>query len=88
MLARSSPEAKMKSGKAKIASQGQITVPKRVRKHLGLLAGDEIEISASGGGHYNVRKLTRESPFTLYLGYLAHLDGEDADVLVDALRGR
>ncbi|HEY8953490.1 MAG TPA: AbrB/MazE/SpoVT family DNA-binding domain-containing protein [Candidatus Dormibacteraeota bacterium] len=47
-------------GRARITSQGQITVPKAVRDGLGAKAGDELEFDLAPGG-YVVRLRPRRS---------------------------
>ena len=46
-------------------------------------AGDVIE-----GGKINIRKYLRGSPFDRWVGYLKHLEGQNVDELIEAMRGR
>ena len=71
---------------AKVTSKGQITVPKGVRKALGLSPGDELEF-VEEEGHFFIRKRVRRSPFDRYMGYLTHKRGQDPDEIVKDLRG-
>jgi antitoxin PrlF len=50
----------MNGARARITSQGQITVPKAVRDRLGAKAGDELEFDPAPGG-YVIRLRPRRS---------------------------
>jgi len=73
--------------KTKVSARGQITIPKEVRKDLGLRPGDEIEF-VKQNGHFVLRKRLTENPFEKWYGYLKHLEGQDPDALVEEMRGR
>jgi antitoxin PrlF len=75
-----------KAGKAKMTSKGQLTVPKAVRKRLGVGPGDELEFIEDGGS-FRVRKVVGESPIRKYVGFLKHLKGQDPDEIVREMRG-
>lgn len=71
---------------AKMTTKGQITVPKPVRDHLGLVPGDELEFVEADGG-FVIRLHAEHSRFAKYRGALGHLRGQDPDALVGELRG-
>jgi antitoxin PrlF len=52
---------------AKITSKGQITVPKEVRRALGVGAGDRL-VFEERGGEMCVMSIRSESPFAHYRG--------------------
>lgn len=52
---------------ATLTSKGQITVPRDVRRALGLRAGDRLLFEGNDNG-MQVRKVRRESPFAKYEG--------------------
>ena len=72
---------------AKITSKGQITLPKEVRKRLGVGPGDEVEF-AEENGRYVLTKKVRKSPFGEYRGFLSGLKGWDPDQVIQELRGK
>ncbi|MDP6548827.1 MAG: AbrB/MazE/SpoVT family DNA-binding domain-containing protein [Dehalococcoidia bacterium] len=73
--------------KGKITAKGQVTIPKEVRRRLGLRTGDELDFVEDGAG-FKVRKRLRDSPFAAYRGYLKDLAGLDPDRLVQDMRGK
>jgi len=46
---------------AKLTSKGQLTLPKRVREHLGLSAGDRVEFRLEDQGSARVLPATRKA---------------------------
>ena len=52
---------------AKITSKGQITVPREIRRRLGVRAGDKLEFEDNGDG-VRVTAVRKESPFAKYMG--------------------
>jgi len=52
---------------AKITSKGQITVPREVRRLLGVRAGDRLLFESDGKG-IRVRPVRSKSPFSKYRG--------------------
>jgi antitoxin PrlF len=52
---------------ARITNKGQITVPKEIRRALGLKPGDRL-VFESGNGVMSVRPVRNESPFSKYRG--------------------
>ena len=52
---------------AKITSKGQITIPIKVRKALGVKAGDRV-VFEQNGTEMTVRPEKKESPFAKYAG--------------------
>jgi AbrB family looped-hinge helix DNA binding protein len=73
--------------KAKLTSKGQITIPKEVRKQLGLRIGDEIEF-VKENGHFRLQKVFTESPFDKWVGFLKEWEGYDVDEMIEEMRGR
>jgi|AP82_1055514.scaffolds.fasta_scaffold23032_2 AbrB family looped-hinge helix DNA binding protein len=72
--------------KVKMTSKGQVTIPKEVRKRLGMCPGDELEF-VEGARGFTVNKRLQASPLASYGGYLKGLQGQDPDVLVTEMRG-
>ena len=52
---------------AKITSKGQITVPKRVRRSLGVEPGDSV-VFEERGGDVLIRPVRKKNPFEKYRG--------------------
>jgi AbrB family looped-hinge helix DNA binding protein len=52
---------------AKITSKGQITIPREVRRLLGVRAGDRLRFESDDNG-VRVRPVRAESPFAKYQG--------------------
>ena len=52
---------------AKVTSKGQITLPREVRRRLGVRAGDRVEFE-DDGKVMKVRPVRKESPFAKYAG--------------------
>jgi AbrB family looped-hinge helix DNA binding protein len=52
---------------AKITSKGQITIPREVRRLLGVRAGDKLRFESDENG-VRVRPVRSESPFAKYRG--------------------
>lgn len=52
---------------ARLTSKGQITVPREVRRKLGVRAGDRLEFEEDGAD-FRVRPVRTESPFKKYAG--------------------
>jgi antitoxin PrlF len=53
--------------KAKITSKGQITIPREVRRKLGVRAGDRLSFEEDAGG-MRIRGEKSESVFAKYAG--------------------
>ncbi len=71
---------------AKITSKGQITLPKEVRRRLGVGPGDEVEF-VEENGKYVLKKIVKVSPFDAYVGFLKNQRGSDTDQIIRELRG-
>ena len=71
---------------ARITSKGQITLPKEVRRRLGIGPGDEVEF-VEESGKFVLKKIVRESPFDAYVGFLKGKRGSDTDQIIRELRG-
>ena len=52
---------------AKVTIKGQITVPREIRRRLGVRAGDKLEFEDNGDG-VRVTAVRKESPFEKYAG--------------------
>jgi antitoxin PrlF len=52
---------------AKLTSKGQITVPRDIRRRLGVHAGDKLEFEDNGNG-VQVKAVRNGSPFVKYMG--------------------
>jgi antitoxin PrlF len=44
---------------SRITSKGQVTIPKRIRDHLGLKAGSEVEFTIVGDGQIGLKTKTK-----------------------------
>lgn len=53
--------------RAKITSKGQVTIPREVRRRLGVRPGDRVEFEDDGNG-MKVIAVREESPFAKYAG--------------------
>jgi antitoxin PrlF len=52
---------------AKVTSKGQVTIPREVRRRLGVSAGDRLQFEEDGDG-MRVTTVRKESPFAKYRG--------------------
>jgi len=52
---------------AKLTSKGQITVPREIRRRLGVREGDRLEFEDNGKG-IEVKAVREQSPFAKYMG--------------------
>jgi AbrB family looped-hinge helix DNA binding protein len=71
-----------------VTSKGQVTIPKRVREHLGIVPGSQVEFRRAADGSIVVEKAdgTREpSRFAKLLGSAG--PGMTTDELMELLRG-
>ncbi len=71
--------------KAKMMTEGQVTIPIEVRRSLGLRAGDELEFTEENGV-YHLRKHLPPTLLRKYRGYLKHLEKREPDELVHEMR--
>lgn len=58
---------------ATMTSKGRVTIPKAVRKQLGLTAGSKLDIAVEGRS-FRARPKRRELAILAYRGSLKHLD--------------
>ena len=58
-----------------MTTKGQVTVPKAIRRRLGLKAGDKVEFVAEGDRTLLRRANTNTHPFRKYRGIFADLPG-------------
>jgi antitoxin PrlF len=72
--------------RARVTRKGQITIPKPIRDRLGLQPGDDLDF-VTEGGMIAIRKRVGSKPFARFRGYLRGHAGENADQLVEELRG-
>ena len=52
---------------AKVTSKGQVTVPREIRRRLGVKAGDRLLFEEDGKG-VRVTAVRKDSPFANYMG--------------------
>jgi len=52
---------------AKVTSKGQVTIPREIRRRLGVRAGDRLQFEDDGMG-VRVTAVGEESPFAKYRG--------------------
>ena len=71
--------------KARVAERGQVTIPKPLRKRLGVRPGTILEFSEEHGRLVAV-KVTDSDPVERVYGCLAK--GFDTDAFMDKIRGR
>lgn len=75
----------MTSITAKITSKGQVTLPREIRKRLGVHDGDRIRFELEGG--LVVLYPQRDTPsFESMIGLAKRPAGQDAQCLIDELR--
>ena len=72
---------------AKLTSKGQITIPREVRRLLGLRTGDIVDFTRVGRD-FRVRRRVMRARIDRWVGHLAHLHGRSVDDLVEETRGR
>lgn len=69
-----------------MTSKGQVTIPKDIRRRMGLRPGDRVEF-VEEDGHYRLKKVFDPSVLDKWVGYLKHLEGRSSDELVEEMRG-
>ncbi len=70
--------------RAKVTSKGQVTIPKKLRRKLGLETGDYIKIKETQEG-YCIEKEINEEKINKYVGILNK--DKTTDQLIKELRG-
>ncbi len=78
-----------KSFTSLLTSKGQITVPQKIREHLGLKKGDCVEFVAEKNRTIVRRAETKENPFAKYVGALPAFPGgkKEINAWIRDLRG-
>jgi AbrB family looped-hinge helix DNA binding protein len=72
---------------SRMTSKGQITVPKEVRRQMGLRPGDQVEF-VQEDGTFRLRKKIDKEVLAKWRGYLKdHLGGKTTDELIEEMRG-
>ncbi len=69
---------------AKVTSKGQVTIPKGLRKKIGIDAGSKIEIEETENG-YIIRKKVNADSLKKYVGYLNN--NKSSEGVIKELRG-
>ena len=72
---------------SRMTEKEQITIPKELRKSMGLRPGDQVEFRALEKG-LEVRKQAKPGRFAQYKGFLGNLKGETSKDLVEEIRGQ
>lgn len=67
-----------------LTSKGQVTIPKEIRRQLGLRAGDRLDFSLDSNGRLSVSP-AEEPSFLRFFGMLRHRAGEQP-VSVDEMK--
>ena len=70
--------------KARVGEQGQVIIPKPLRKRLGMRAGDEVEFEEHGG-FLVIRKLADSAPLEALRGLVS--EPVDVDAHLTSTRG-
>ncbi|MBV9217303.1 MAG: AbrB/MazE/SpoVT family DNA-binding domain-containing protein [Acidobacteria bacterium] len=70
---------------AKVTSKGQVTIPLKVRKALGVRPGDKIVFEQNGKG-ITVRPARRENVFEKYRGTVDFGIGQGHQAVIDYVR--
>jgi AbrB family looped-hinge helix DNA binding protein len=70
---------------AKLTSKGQITVPREVRRALGVRAGDRLQFQKDGDS-FRVSPVRGESPFEKYRGIGVGGIGRGRKAVIRAVR--
>lgn len=72
---------------AVLSNKGQLTIPKKMRKELGLEAGSVLKLIESNG-KIIVSKTTNEDPVDEWVGFAKLPKGETVDGYIKRIRGR
>lgn len=71
---------------SRITSKGQVTIPKAIRRVLGVKPGDRVAFELLPDQRVLVKPVLATAVFERYVGYLADRAGEDPDRIVSQLR--
>ncbi len=74
------------SVEAKITSKGQITVPLKIRKELGVKVGDKVKFDRNSNDEIVLRPARKESPFEKYRGIGTPGIGPGLEAVIKAVR--
>ncbi|MGH3546181.1 MAG: AbrB/MazE/SpoVT family DNA-binding domain-containing protein [Mycobacteriales bacterium] len=67
-----------------MSERGQFTIPKQLRKRLGIRTGEELDVTEDEGSLI-VRKVPHRNPVDSIYGILGH--GGNTDKFIDEIRG-
>jgi len=71
--------------KIKVTSKGQVTIPKELRKKMGIEPGDYLEIKEEAAAGYLITKKVNKEKIKKYVGILNK--DKSSDDIVRELRG-
>ncbi|MBN2186286.1 MAG: AbrB/MazE/SpoVT family DNA-binding domain-containing protein [Dehalococcoidia bacterium] len=69
----------------RITRKGQVTIPKKVREHLGLNPGSEVDFRMEGGA-YILEKNLKSGVIARWAGFLR--SKRTSDEIIEQLRGK
>jgi len=73
---------------SRLTKTGRVTVPGKVRTHLGVQAGDRLAWEITADGTVTVSTVREpENPFTVFLGVAPLPEGWSTETLMTELRG-
>lgn len=75
----------MSRSRGKVTDRGQVTIPKGIRRQLGVRPGDHLEFEVLDGGRLMARKAVDRDPVDAAYGVLTLPGGTDA--FLDSVRG-
>jgi AbrB family looped-hinge helix DNA binding protein len=72
---------------SKVTAKYQVTLPKNIRKELGVKPGDFIEFEKHKDEFVLKKKVKNPKGFEKYIGYLKNKKEKDVDKIIEKLRG-
>jgi AbrB family looped-hinge helix DNA binding protein len=72
----------------KVTRKGQVTIPHQIRSILRIEGGDEVIFEIDEGNIVLRKKGVSIENLKKYIGFLSHLEGKEADDIIDELRGK